>query len=122
MPNAQVIIYFRYHRLGLKLCDLDPSTLAYLAKALESIAGHSTVYDIVNMSDDKLQELLDAATRVAKQIWNIHPGMWEVSVIPSNKSTLKFLEKSISEFTYGTFNNQIKEVVYDDHCPRRIIF
>ena len=62
------------------------------------------------------------ATRVAKQIWNMHPGMWEVSVIPNNKSALRFWGKSISEFTSGTFNKQIKEVSYDEHCPRRIIF
>ena len=62
------------------------------------------------------------ATRVAKQIWDMHPGMWEVSVIPNNKSALKFWEKSISEFTYGAFNRKIKEVTYDEHCPRRIIF
>ena len=62
------------------------------------------------------------ATCVAKEIWNIHPGKWEVSVIPNNKSALNFWEKAISEFTSGTFNKQIKEVTYDEHCPRRIIF
>jgi predicted acetyltransferase len=62
------------------------------------------------------------ASRVAKEIWKMHPGRWEVSVIPNNKSALKFWGKSISEFTSGTFNKQIKEVSYDEHCPRRIIF
>jgi predicted acetyltransferase len=59
---------------------------------------------------------------VAKKIWNRHPGTWEVSVIPSNKSALKFWEKTIGEFTCGTFNKQIKNVTYDTHCPQRIIF
>jgi predicted acetyltransferase len=62
------------------------------------------------------------ATRVAKQIWNMHPGKWEVSVIPNNKSALNFWEKAISEITFGIFNKQIKDVSYDEHCPRRIIF
>ena len=52
----------------------------------------------------------------------MHPGKWEVSVIPNNKSALKFWEKAISEFTGMAFNKQIKEVTYDEHCPRRIIF
>jgi hypothetical protein len=39
-----------------------------------------------------------------------------------NKSALKFWEKAISEFTRGTYNKQIKDVTYDGHCPRRIIF
>ncbi len=28
----------------------------------------------------------------------------------------------IVEFTYSTFNKQIKKVTYDEHCPRRILF
>ncbi|MGV2432918.1 MAG UNVERIFIED_CONTAM: hypothetical protein LVQ98_06445 [Rickettsiaceae bacterium] len=62
------------------------------------------------------------APRVAKEIWNMHPGKWEVSVIPNNKSALNFWGKAISEFTSGTFNKQIKEVAYDEYCPRRVIF
>lgn len=62
------------------------------------------------------------ANQVVKEIWNMHLGAWEVSVIPNNKSALKFWEKAISEFTGGIFNKQIKDVTYDEHCPRRIIF
>lgn len=59
---------------------------------------------------------------VAQSIWNMHPGKWEVSVIPNNKPALKFWEKTISKFTNGSFNKQIKEISYDEHCPRRVIF
>jgi hypothetical protein len=52
-----------HQRLKDLSVDASPDELAYLSKALESMAGQSTVYDLVNMSDEKLQELLDAATQ-----------------------------------------------------------
>ena len=32
------------------------------------------------------------------------------------------LGKVYQSIYYGAFNKQIKEVTYDEHCPRRIIF
>ncbi len=37
--------------------------------------------------------------QVAYQIFDIHPGIWEVSVIPENKPALGFWEKTISSYT-----------------------
>jgi len=62
MTIAKEAVYALHQRLKDLSVNAPADQLAYLAKALESIAGHSTVYDIVNMSDEKLQELLDAAT------------------------------------------------------------
>ncbi|WP_232296974.1 hypothetical protein [Candidatus Orientia mediorientalis] len=31
------------------------------------------------------------------------------------------MEKVISEFIWASFNKKIKDVTYDEHCPRRII-
>lgn len=62
MTIAKEAVYELHQRLKDLSINAPADQLAYLAKALESIAGHSTVYDIVNMSDEKLQELLDAAT------------------------------------------------------------
>lgn len=62
MTIAKEAVYALHQRLKDLSINAPADQLAYLAKALESIAGHSTVYDIVNMSDEKLQELLDAAT------------------------------------------------------------
>ena len=61
MTIAKEAVYALHQRLKDLSIDAPADQLAYLAKALESIAGHSTVYDIVNMSDEKLQELLEAA-------------------------------------------------------------
>lgn len=62
MTIAKEAVYALHQRLKDLSINAPADQLAYLAKALESIAGHSTVYDIVNMSDEKLQELLDAST------------------------------------------------------------
>ncbi|MBM4222518.1 MAG: GNAT family N-acetyltransferase [Gammaproteobacteria bacterium] len=62
------------------------------------------------------------ASHVAKEIWRMHPGKWEVSVIPYNKSALKFWEKVISEVVCHSFKKEIKKVSYDEYCPERVIF
>lgn len=62
MTIAKEAVYALHQRLKDLSINAPADQLAYLAKALESIAGQSSVYDIVNMSDEKLQELLDAAT------------------------------------------------------------
>ncbi|WCR59265.1 MAG: hypothetical protein PG978_000701 [Wolbachia endosymbiont of Ctenocephalides felis wCfeF] len=53
--------------LNQRIKDLAPNStpdqLAYLAKALESIADKSSVSEIVQMTDGKLKELLDSATK-----------------------------------------------------------
>ena len=63
MTITKEAVYALHQRLKDLSIDAPADQLAYLAKSLESIAGHSTVYDIVNMSDEKLQELLEAANR-----------------------------------------------------------
>lgn len=109
-----------------------PSRKAYLVKVYDEIAGFALLNQATddsintwNMGEFYIIAKFQGqgvASRVAREIWTRHPGMWEVSVIPSNKTALKFWEKAISEFTCGAFNKQIKEVAYDEHCPRRIIF
>lgn len=110
----------------------EPSRKAYLVKVYDEIAGFVLLNQATedatntwNMGEFFIIAKFQGqgiASRVAKEIWNMHPGKWEVSVIPNNKSALKFWEKAISAFTSGTFNKQIKEVAYDDKAPRRIIF
>lgn len=63
MTIAKEAVNALHQRLKDLSVDATPDQLAYLSKALESMAGQSTVYDIVSMSDEKLQELLDATTQ-----------------------------------------------------------
>src|SRR5207253_976235 len=57
--------------------------------------------------------------RVAQEVWKMHPGHWEVSVIPENKSALAFWRRVISKFTAGNYAEVIKKVDYDEHQPKR---
>lgn len=110
----------------------ESSRKAYLVKVYDEIAGFVLLNQATedatntwNMGEFFIIAKFQGqgiANRVAKEIWNMHHGKWEVSVIPNNKSALKFWEKAISEFTGGIFNKQIKNVTYDEHCPRRVIF
>jgi predicted acetyltransferase/RimJ/RimL family protein N-acetyltransferase len=110
----------------------DPERKAYLVKVYDKISGFVLLNKATENSANtwNMGEFFIIAKfqgqaiahQVAQQIWSMHPGTWEVSVIPNNKRAIKFWEKTISAFTYGAFNQQIKEVAYDEHCPRRIIF
>lgn len=121
-----------YESFDFKNYFIEPSRKAYLVKVYDEIAGFVLLNQATEDSSNNwnmgeffiVAKFQDGriANRVAKEIWNMHSGRWEVSVIPNNKSALKFWEKAISEFACGTFNKKIKNVTYDEHCPRRIIF
>lgn len=59
---------------------------------------------------------------VASEVWRMHRGLWEISVIPENKKGLHFWRKTISNFTNGNYKEEIKTIDYDSHQPQRIIF
>jgi predicted acetyltransferase len=121
-----------YESFDFKNYFEETSRKAYLVKVYDEIAGFVLLNQATEDSTNNwnIGEFFiiakfqgqGIAHQVAKEVWNMNPGKWEVSVIPENKSALKFWERAISEFTCGTFNKQIKEVTYDEHCPRRIIF
>jgi hypothetical protein len=62
MTIAKEVVYALHQRIKDLSVEATPDKVAYLAKALESIAGQSTVFDIVQMTDVKLKELLDSTT------------------------------------------------------------
>lgn len=49
---------------------------------------------------------------VSSELWNMYPGLWEVSVIPENKPALNFWRKTISKITMGNFQEEVKTVNY----------
>lgn len=121
-----------YESFDFKNYLIDPSRKAYLVKVYDEIAGFVLLNQATEDSTNNwnMGEFFviakfqgqGIAHQVAKEIWNMHPGKWEISVIPNNKSALKFWEKVISDLTCGTFNKQLIEVTYDEHCPQRMIF
>lgn len=58
----------------------------------------------------------------ATQVWDMHLGKWEVSVIPENKNAAKFWRRVISNYSSGMFLESIQHVEYDPDQPQRIVF
>lgn len=58
----------------------------------------------------------------ATSIFTQHPGNWEVSVIPENKSATLFWQRIISDLTHDSFQESIETVSYDPDQPQRIVF
>jgi predicted acetyltransferase len=61
------------------------------------------------------------AQYVAHQLWNMHPGLWEIPVIPENIKALKFWRKAVSRFSHGDYLEKVYTVSYDAHQPDRLI-
>ncbi|HAT9060362.1 TPA: GNAT family N-acetyltransferase [Legionella pneumophila subsp. pneumophila] len=59
---------------------------------------------------------------VSSELWKMHPGLWEVSVIPENKRGLSFWRKAISSVTAGNYQEEIKTINYDTQQPKRVVF
>ena len=121
-----------YESFDFKEYFIDSSRKAYIVKVYEELAGFVLLNQECENSENtwNMGEFFIIAkfkgqgigAQVAKEIWNMHPGKWEVSVIPNNKSALAFWEKCITQCTNSTFKKQIKIVSYDENCPERIIF
>ena len=105
---------------------------AYLVKVYNDVAGFIFLNQAVTCKDSdwNIGEffILDRYQRhgvgkiAAKKIWQLHPGKWEVSVIPENNSALKFWENTISKFTTNVFEKETKLIDFDKDQPKRIIF
>jgi predicted acetyltransferase len=110
----------------------DNDRKAYLIKVNDELAGFVLINKmaISPHTDWNLGEFFiisrwqnkGIGERVANYIWDHHIGIWEISVIPENKKSIRFWEKAISNYTENRFKSEIKQVDYDYHQPKRIIF
>jgi D-arabinose 5-phosphate isomerase GutQ/predicted acetyltransferase len=121
-----------YESFNFKNYFEESTRKAYLVKVYDEIAG----FVLLNQATENpsntwnMGEFFIIAkfqgkgigSSVFRKIGCIHPGKWEVSVIPENQSALVFWEKIINKFTNGKFKKQLKTVTYDEHQPNRIIF
>lgn len=104
----------------------------YLVKVYDDVAGFILLNQAVTCKDSDWNVgeffILGRYQRhgvgkiAAEKIWQMHPGKWEVSVIPENTSALKFWENTISKFTANVFEKEIKQIDFDKDQPKRIIF
>lgn len=58
---------------------------------------------------------------VLSKIFQLHPGKWEISVIPENKPALIFWRKTVSKLTRDSYKEEIKNIDYDKQQPKRYI-
>lgn len=61
-------------------------------------------------------------SEVARQVWDLHPGNWEVSVIPENKSAATFWRRLIENYTKQTFKESLQYIEYDQDQPYAYYF
>ena len=111
---------------------VENSRKAYLVKVYDDVAGFVLVNQVVTSKDSdwNVGEFFILARyqghsigkSVAENLWEMHPGKWEVSVIPENISALTFWEKTICKFTNNDFTKEIKQVDFDQDQPKRIVF
>ncbi len=121
-----------YESFDFKIYFEDPTRKAFLITISNELAGfvllnHEGFYKntIWNMGEffilAKFQNK-GIGQLVATEIWKMHPGLWEVSVIPENQKGLTFWRKAISNFADGNYQEAINTVNYDPYQPRRVVF
>jgi predicted acetyltransferase len=109
----------------------DPSKRAYLIKIRDELAGFALLNQegIAPETDWNMGEFFilakfqgkGVAQYVAHQLWNMHPGLWEVSVIPENKKALGFWRKTVSQLNRSDYLEEVCQVPYDTQQPNRHI-
>ncbi len=121
-----------YESFDLKNYFLEPTRKAFLVKVAGELAGFVLLNQAGTISEThwNIGEFFILAkfqkqgigTEIARQIWETHPNIWEVSVHPDNKSAISFWSKVINAYTGGNYQQETKLVSYDKNQPQRIIF
>ena len=120
-----------YESFDFKNYFEEVSRKAFLIKVGEELAGFVLLNQVATSSDIdwNIGEFFILARfqgqgigqLVVQELWSIHPGRWEVAVVPENKSALAFWRKTISAFTNGLYSETEKKIDYDVDQPKRII-
>jgi predicted acetyltransferase len=121
-----------YESFDPKPYFFDPTRHAYLVRVYDELAGFVLINKEIlsqdthwNMGEFYITAKFQGtgvAQSVAHQMFEKHQGLWEVAVIPQNNPAKIFWEKAICQFTDGIFHQSIKDVTYDEHQPKRIVF
>jgi predicted acetyltransferase len=121
-----------YESFDFKIYFEDPTRKAFLIKVGNELAGFALLNQVGRYHDTtwNMGEFFilakfqgkGLAYLAASELWKMHPGLWEVSVIPENSRALLFWRKTILNMTAGDYQEEIKTVKYDTHEAKRIIF
>ncbi|QQV75197.1 hypothetical protein H6P87_00745 [Rickettsia tillamookensis] len=105
---------------------------AYLVKVQQEIAGFVLLNKVGTHDkiDWNMAELFIIARfqnkgvgrEVARQIWQMYQGLWEVTAIPENKPAIKFWRNTINAFTKGNYQEETKLISIRDYKAERVVF
>ena len=120
-----------YESFDFKNYFEDSSRKAFLVKVDNKLAGFILLnkHTMSPETDYNMGEFfilakfqgIGVGSKAAQEIWNIHPGQWEVSVIPENKHALSFWRKTITNYVNGNYLEEIISIDYDKYQPKRHI-
>lgn len=123
-----------YESFDFKHYFTESNRKAYIVKVDEEIAGFALLYqtDVESNARWNIGEFFILARfqrcgigqLAAQQIWQYHPGIWEVTVIPENQRALQFWRKVIKSTVNSNFveETKLKEGRADPEQPYRIFF
>lgn len=117
--------------VDLKNYFQDSDREAYLVKIGNELAGFALLHHVGSSPNDYwvMAEFFILAkfqgqgigSEVAEQLWKMHPGKWEIPIIPENLKALSFWRKIVSSFTSGQYREELKNVEYDKHQSKRYV-
>lgn len=121
-----------YESFDFKHYFVDSDRLAYLVKVDEELAGFILLYQTGEQPNIQwhIGEFFILARfqnrgvgrMVAQQVWQRHPGLWEVTVIPEKQRALQFWRKAVASIMQKNFTEELKLKTgrVDSDQPNRI--
>ena len=107
-----------YDSFDFKHYFVDPDRRAYLVKVDQELAGFVLLYQTDEQPNIQwhIGEFFILARfqnrgvgrMVAQQVWQQHPGSWEVTVIPENQRALQFWRKAVASVMQYNFIEELK--------------
>ena len=122
-----------YESFDFKHYFVDPEKWAYLVKVNEELAGFVLLYQTGEQPNIQWHigkffilarfQNRDVGRMVAQQVWQQHPGSWEVTVIPENQRALQFWRKTVASVMQDNFIEELKlkSGRIDPDQPNRIV-
>jgi predicted acetyltransferase len=72
-----------------------------LVKRGSEVSDRETVWDVGDFFIVRAYRRKGIGTKIAHEVWRRFPGRWEVRVMQSNQTALKFWERAIATFNQG---------------------
>lgn len=121
-----------YECFDLKNYFENPTCRVYLIRVGEELAGFVLLNSLGSCADTdwKMDEFFILAkfqgkgvgSHVATALFDQHPGMWEVTVIPENRMALSFWRKTIADYMQKQYQCETKHIRPGQAQPYRVVF